>query len=125
MIVRNTSTPEGRAFWESAKKSAEGVRDWPEWKKSGITVEQPGTPRDMKGIDQGQYSLLSRIHGQGMNPLGFVDPETMFFLHSNGLIDVSYASLAWGLTQSGIDAIYAFEEARDPGGHARRDWSPF
>jgi hypothetical protein len=41
-IIRNVSDEAGRAFWDSARKSAEGVRDWPEWKKAGITAEQPG-----------------------------------------------------------------------------------
>jgi hypothetical protein len=41
-IIRNVSDEAGRAFWDSARKSAEGVRDWPSWKKAGITVEQPG-----------------------------------------------------------------------------------
>jgi len=43
-IIRNMTSETGRAFWDSAKKSAEGVRDWPEWRKAGITVEQPGVP---------------------------------------------------------------------------------
>jgi hypothetical protein len=41
-IIRNLSSEAGRAFWDSAHKSAEGVREWPAWKKAGVTAEQPG-----------------------------------------------------------------------------------
>lgn len=41
-VVRNTSTPEGKAFWDNAAKSADGVRDWPDWKKAGVNAGQPG-----------------------------------------------------------------------------------
>jgi hypothetical protein len=41
-IIRNLASESGRAFWDSARKSAEGVRDWPDWKKAGVTAEQPG-----------------------------------------------------------------------------------
>ncbi len=39
-IMRDESTPEKKAFWDNAKKSAEGVRDWPDWKKAGVNVDQ-------------------------------------------------------------------------------------
>ena len=39
-IGRNMSTPESRAFWESAEKSAAEVQTWPDWKRAGINVTQ-------------------------------------------------------------------------------------
>jgi hypothetical protein len=30
------------AFWADVEQVAAGVEDWPEWKKSGLNVEQPG-----------------------------------------------------------------------------------
>lgn len=41
-IIRNRATPEGRAFWDSALRSAKEVRNWPDWKKAGVTAEPPG-----------------------------------------------------------------------------------
>lgn len=44
-IVRNMTTAESRAFWETAEKSAPEVQEWPAWKRAGINVadarEQP------------------------------------------------------------------------------------
>ncbi|HVJ92324.1 MAG TPA: hypothetical protein VM580_21135, partial [Labilithrix sp.] len=37
-VTRNMSTPEARAFWESAERSAEEVASWPDWKRAGINV---------------------------------------------------------------------------------------
>lgn len=48
-IIRNRSDEAGRDFWNSAHKSAEGVKTWPQWKKGGITVEQPGVERSSIG----------------------------------------------------------------------------
>lgn len=39
-VERNMSTPESRAFWKSAKKSAAEVASWPAWKRAGINVAQ-------------------------------------------------------------------------------------
>lgn len=33
-VIRNMKTSEGRAFWDSVKKSAAGVKDWPYWKRA-------------------------------------------------------------------------------------------
>jgi hypothetical protein len=39
-LVRNMSTDDNRAFWESAQKAAAEVRMWPDWKRAGINVAQ-------------------------------------------------------------------------------------
>jgi hypothetical protein len=39
-LIRNTSTPEGKAFWEGVEKSAAEVRTWPDWKRAGINVAE-------------------------------------------------------------------------------------
>lgn len=36
-VYRNTSTPEGKAFWEPSALAAE-VETWPDWKRAGINV---------------------------------------------------------------------------------------
>lgn len=41
-IVRNISDDSGKAFWASARKTAEPVEQWPAWKKGGIEVRQSG-----------------------------------------------------------------------------------
>lgn len=37
-IGRNLSTEESRAYWAAAKKTAEEVSTWPDWKRAGINV---------------------------------------------------------------------------------------
>jgi hypothetical protein len=37
-LVRDKSTPERRAFWDSIKKTAEEIKDWPAWKRAGINI---------------------------------------------------------------------------------------
>ena len=37
-IVRNTSTPDGRAFWDSAERIAQQTAGWPDSKLAGINV---------------------------------------------------------------------------------------
>lgn len=37
-IIRNTSTPEGKAFWDSVDKATKEVATWPVWKRGGINV---------------------------------------------------------------------------------------
>ncbi len=39
-IIRNTATPEGRAFWESAKRIAAQADGWPDSRRAGINVSQ-------------------------------------------------------------------------------------
>jgi hypothetical protein len=39
-LVRDTSTPEKREFWEQVKKSADVVRDAPDWMKAGINISE-------------------------------------------------------------------------------------
>lgn len=39
-IVRNMSTVESRAFWETAERAAHEIQQWPAWKRSGINVSQ-------------------------------------------------------------------------------------
>lgn len=39
-VYRNTSTPEGKAFWEPSSRAAE-VDTWPDWKRAGINVSDP------------------------------------------------------------------------------------
>jgi hypothetical protein len=41
-IIRNLTDEAGRNFWAAAQRSAEGVSTWPDWRKAGITTEQPG-----------------------------------------------------------------------------------
>lgn len=41
-IVRNMSNETSKAFWDSVEKTAALVDEWPEWKKGGIEVQQPG-----------------------------------------------------------------------------------
>lgn len=38
-LIRNTKSPEGRAFWDSVKKSADTLRDAPEWMRAGVTLD--------------------------------------------------------------------------------------
>jgi hypothetical protein len=45
-IIRNRSDEAGRAFWDSAEMSAKGAQEWPDWKKAGVTAEQPGVVAD-------------------------------------------------------------------------------
>jgi hypothetical protein len=45
-IIRNRSDEAGRQFWDSAEMSAQGVQEWPDWKKAGVTAEQPGVVAD-------------------------------------------------------------------------------
>lgn len=48
-IIRNLSTPEGRAFWKSVEKSAAEVLTWPDWKRAGINVSDlRDTPRTIE-----------------------------------------------------------------------------
>lgn len=54
-IIRNTFTEEGKAFWDAAKKSAEGVREWPDWKKAGVAYEPPGSPPKMAPEEQAAF----------------------------------------------------------------------
>ncbi len=42
LIYRDRSTPESRAFWEHAETCARDVATWPDWRKAGVTYEQPG-----------------------------------------------------------------------------------
>jgi hypothetical protein len=37
-LVRNTSDPESRAFWEGVDRAAAGIKDAPSWMRAGITV---------------------------------------------------------------------------------------
>jgi hypothetical protein len=37
-LIRDKSTPERRAFWDSIKKTAEEIKDWPAWKRAGINI---------------------------------------------------------------------------------------
>lgn len=37
------------AFWADVEQVAAGVEDWPEWKKSGLNVEQPGIVKSPPG----------------------------------------------------------------------------
>ena len=39
-LVRNTSDDQGRAFWDSVKKSAQAVRTAPKWMRAGITLNE-------------------------------------------------------------------------------------
>lgn len=48
-IIRNRSDEAGRAFWDSAEMSAQGVQEWPDWKKAGVTAEQPGVAAESIG----------------------------------------------------------------------------
>ena len=43
-IVRNTSTPEGKAFWDSAERVAAQVDSWPASKRAGINVSAERIP---------------------------------------------------------------------------------
>lgn len=45
-IIRNLADEAGRNFWAAAQRSAEGVSTWPDWRKAGITAEQPGVNID-------------------------------------------------------------------------------
>jgi hypothetical protein len=38
-ITRNTSTPETKEFWESAKRIAKQVKDWPDSRRAGINIK--------------------------------------------------------------------------------------
>lgn len=40
--TRNQETESGRNFWADVEQVAAGVEAWPEWKKMGLNVEQPG-----------------------------------------------------------------------------------
>jgi len=62
-IIRNMSDPSSRAFWESTKRSASGVQQWPDWKKAGINVVQSGLPSN------GQTVTSSR-RGGGVGSTG-------------------------------------------------------
>lgn len=45
-IVRNMSTDESRAFWQTAERAAQEIENWPAWKRAGINVAQfRGEPR--------------------------------------------------------------------------------
>jgi hypothetical protein len=37
-LIRNTSDPESRAFWEGVDRAAAGIKDAPSWMRAGITV---------------------------------------------------------------------------------------
>ena len=39
-VYRNTSTPEGKAFWEPSARAQE-VEKWPDWRRAGINVTEP------------------------------------------------------------------------------------
>ena len=40
--LRNLSTPEAREWWRRVEETARIVATWPDWKKGGINVVQPG-----------------------------------------------------------------------------------
>lgn len=37
-LIRNTSTPENRAFWEGVDRVAAEIKDAPAWMRAGINV---------------------------------------------------------------------------------------
>ena len=75
-ILRNTSTPEGREFWESDKRSAEGVRDWPAWKRAGVNDpmhtcddDDCQRSRDLAFQAQTEARIIDWLMRLGNNPI--------------------------------------------------------
>ena len=53
-ILRNTSTPEGKTFWDSAVEAAKEVDTWPDSKRAGINVSDRRKivkPKDLELVD--------------------------------------------------------------------------
>ena len=37
-LIRNTSTPEAAKFWEYVKRTADEAKDYPDWMRAGIVL---------------------------------------------------------------------------------------
>lgn len=58
-IIRNLTDEAGRNFWAAAQRGAEGVSTWPDWRKAGITTEQPGA--DAPPLDEASKQLAEAV----------------------------------------------------------------
>lgn len=58
-IYRNTSTPEGKAFWELSSRAAE-VATWPDWKRAGINVTDSTRSNEERSTTSGRSDRSSR-----------------------------------------------------------------
>lgn len=63
-IVRNMSTPESRAFWQSAERNAIEVRTWPAWRRAGINEAQlRREPREVPPAPTFRRTTINRAQG--------------------------------------------------------------
>ena len=60
-IYRNTSTPESKAFWESAKSAAKIVESWPDSKKGVLGIDVPHENDDEYYEGGRRYSFWPKV----------------------------------------------------------------
>ena len=66
-LVRNTSSPEARAFWDSVKQSADGARLTPTWAKAGIDLNEQNYQSE--NVSAPAEITNKIIHGDSLNVL--------------------------------------------------------
>lgn len=129
-IERNTSTPEGKAYWESVEKSAEGVNDWPAHKKAGITANQPGIAKPTEGrmmvefrVDPSKYRVRVRPRGHLFEAyVQTADGSRRTFMAFSHMAEIAVARALDAANVPAPGALMPHPWKRPDGSHIKASW---